>query len=440
MDRWRDRGLVSRRFLFGKRKGVGFTQSAVERFARDHADEVRRGSRFSLLDEGERAEIIARAKDLAQQGATTAEITRQLASQFGRSPETIRLTLKRHDREHPEEAILHEAKRGLSDERKAEIARRAMQGASLERLAREFGCSVAAVRRAVKEERIRRLWSEPVDYVYNPEFDAPNADEAILGPEPPESPRKSSAKPPAGLPPYLASLYEVPLLTREQERYYFRKMNYLKYKAAKLRERLDPKKVSTRDLDRLEELLRQATEVRNLLIRRNLRLVVSICKKYATPGTNFFEMVSDGNVSLMRAIDRFDYSRGFKLSTYATWAIRKNFARSIPAEYARRDRFRTGLDELFQSSRDDRGSAFEQELIHEGQRRAIDRVLHRLSERERQIIVNRFGLNRGTEPQTLEQVGMKMGVTKERIRQLERRALDKLRRYVAEEKLEVPGV
>ena len=66
------------------------------------------------------------------------------------------------------------------------------------------------------------------------------------------------------------------------------------------------------------------------------------------PGTNFFEMVSDGNMSLIRAIEKFDYTKGNKFSTYATWAIMKNFARSIPAEHTLLDRFRTGNDEVFQ--------------------------------------------------------------------------------------------
>lgn len=70
--------------------------------------------------------------------------------------------------------------------------------------------------------------------------------------------------------------------------------------------------------------------------------MVSIAKKHMRPNANFFEMVSDGNMSLLRAIEKFDFSRGNKFSTYASWAIMKNFARSIPAEHTLLDRFKTG--------------------------------------------------------------------------------------------------
>src|SRR5262249_14679004 len=143
----------------------------------------------------------------------------------------------------------------------------------------------------------------------------------------------SRVKPPAGLPPYLASLYgDAPLLSREQEAHLFRKMNYLKYRAAKLREALDPARARTADLDEYERLQGEALAVKNQIIRANLRLVVSIAKKRVGTTNNFFELVSDGNMSLIRAVEKFDFARGFKFSTYASWAIMKNFARSIPEE------------------------------------------------------------------------------------------------------------
>ena len=110
-------------------------------------------------------------------------------------------------------------------------------------------------------------------------------------------------------------------------------MNYLKFKAAKLRDKLDKTRPQVRGMDAIEELLDRAVEIKNFLIRSNLRLVVSIAKRHIKPTSNFFEMVSDGNMSLIRAIEKFDYTKGNKFSTYATWAIMKNFARSIPAEH-----------------------------------------------------------------------------------------------------------
>jgi RNA polymerase sigma factor (sigma-70 family) len=257
----------------------------------------------------------------------------------------------------------------------------------------------------------------------------------------PQSAEKHSTfRAPPGLPPYLAQLYSIPLLSKEQEAYHFRKMNYLKFRAARLRDQLDVSRAKTRVMDQIERSLDEAVEVKNLLIRSNLRLVVSIAKKHVKPNGNFFEMVSDGNISLIRAIEKFDFSRGFKFSTYATWAIMKNYARSIPAEHNLLDRYRTGSEELFMSSPDQRSDQFEQELVNHRQHEAIIQILNRLDERERNIIMFRFGLNQDSEPQTLEQLGGRFGVTKERIRQLESRALDKLRKIAMDEKLDIPGI
>ena len=153
----------------------------------------------------------------------------------------------------------------------------------------------------------------------------------------------------------------MPLLTREQEAHLFRKMNYLKYQANRLREQLDPTRAKTADLDEIERLQEEALAVKNQIIRANLRLVVSIAKRHVGPSNNFFELVSDGNMSLIRAVEKFDYARGNKFSTYASWAIMKNFARTIPEENYRRDRFVTGHEEMFEAAADNRTDEHEYE-------------------------------------------------------------------------------
>ena len=163
------------------------------------------------------------------------------------------------------------------------------------------------------------------------------------------------------MPPYLASLYEVPLLTREQEVHLFRKMNYLKYKASKLREQLDLNQPKSSLMDRIEKLYDESVATKNQIIRANLRLVVSIAKRYVGPAGDFFELVSDGNMSLIRAVEKFDVSRGNKFSTYASWAIMKNFARTIPDALRHRDRFCTSHSEMFSTVEDARADHYEQE-------------------------------------------------------------------------------
>jgi RNA polymerase primary sigma factor/RNA polymerase sigma factor len=276
----------------------------------------------------------------------------------------------------------------------------------------------------------------PLDYMLSKEFTRPAAAETILGPAPQATAAARKVRRPADLPPYLASLYEVPLLTAEQERHLFRKYNFLKHLASKLREELDPVRPQSRLLDRIEELHAQAVETKNQIIRANLRLVVSVTKKYARGADDFFERVSEGNVSLMKAVEKFDYTRGFKFSTYATWAIQKNFAREYVTRGRYFDRFRTGHADPFDRAVDQRSDGFELERLQAQREQQVEKILGCLTERERQIIGKRYGLTGSFEGQTLKAVGSDLGVSKERIRQLEGRALAKLREAAAKARIE----
>jgi RNA polymerase primary sigma factor/RNA polymerase sigma factor len=118
----------------------------------------------------------------------------------------------------------------------------------------------------------------------------------------------------------------------------------------------------------------------------------------------------------------------------------KNYARSIPNELKQRERFRTSHDELFVVSEERRSDWMGQELEHRSRISEVRKILSRLDDREQKIIMHRFGLDYSQEPQTLKQVGEALGVTKERVRQIESRALDKLRVAVEEDKIDPPGV
>jgi len=220
----------------------------------------------------------------------------------------------------------------------------------------------------------------------------------------------------------------------------FRKYNYLKYRAAKLRNSLVPTRATTKKMDEIESLYKEAAATKNAIVRANLRLVVSIAKRHVAQQDNLFELISDGNMSLIRAVEKFDYARGNKFSTYASWAIMKNFARTIPQEYKIQDRFRTSFDEIFAATEERRGDQYEAESAQAQRERQIGRILKRLDEREQKIIISRFGLDHDQEPQTLKQVGEQLGVTKERIRQIEARALNKLRIAAQEAKIDLTGI
>jgi RNA polymerase primary sigma factor/RNA polymerase sigma factor len=223
------------------------------------------------------------------------------------------------------------------------------------------------------------------------------------------------------------------LLTREQEVWLFRKFNFLKHQASELRKHLNPERPSTRLMDQIEKIYEEIVGLKNRLVRSNLRLVVSIAKRRVAPGDSFFDLVSDGNMSLIRAVEKFDYSRGNKFSTYASWAIMKNFARTIPDEHRRRDRFRAADMDLLQSAADRRADEYQQRIAEGDRLKQVGKFLDRLDSREQTIIIRRYGLDHEHEPQTLKEVGTALGVTKERVRQIEAKALEKLREAAAAE-------
>lgn len=320
-----------------------------------------------------------------------------------------------------------------------DLLTRFLDGASPEVLARDFGMTRPAVHAALATARAQRLLDLQIEFIDNPEFHTPDAELRICGPEPAVADSAARVRIPAGLPAYLGELYRVPLLTREQEQYYFRRMNFRKSQLLELRKQLCTSKPAAKLIKSLEAIADDILRIKNHLIRSNLRLVVSIAKKYIKSGTAFFELVSDGNISLMRAVEKFDYARGNKFSTYASWAILKNFTRSVPAEHQRLDRFRTGQDEIFAQSSEHRSSAITDEQVNRGQRAIIREMLNELDGREQKVIAFRYGLDEGAEPQTLEQVGWRLGVTKERVRQIEVRTLEKLRRIAERRAVEIPG-
>jgi RNA polymerase primary sigma factor/RNA polymerase sigma factor len=439
ISRWREQGLVSRRFLFdGKRRRVGFLRSSVDRFVAQNTERVRRGERFSQLTDAERQDIIERARRLVRAGGCPSEVARRVARHMNRSVETVRYTLKQFDKQHPDQAVFPEQTGILTDEAKKKIYQQSRRGESVDSLARRFCRTRTTIYRVLNEMRARRILELPLDYMHHESFDRSGIEKEIMVPTPVAETPQKKARGPSGLPPYLAALYEVPLLTREQEYHLFRKFNYLKYKATKLRQKLDPARARTSLMNEIEKLYDEAVKIKNEIVQANLRLVVSIAKRHVSGTEDFFSLVSDGNMSLIRAAEKFDFSRGNKFSTYASWAIMKNYARTIPDEFKHRDRFRTSQEELFTTRQDIRSDEVGQESAQRQREEQVEQILAQLDDRERKIIVSRFGLDHSREPLTLKEVGQEMGVTKERIRQLEARALNKARHAAEEAHIDLP--
>ncbi len=439
VSRWRERGLVGRRVIIKGRRQLAFSKSTIEQFLATHQERVERSGRFSHLSQGEKEDILRRARRLSAAGGCLTETSKRIARKLGRSAETVRYTIKNFDREHPEKAIYPDATGPLDGADKETIFNSFRKGTPVLTLANKYHKATSTIHRSINEIRAEQM-IQPVDLMYHESFDDASKEAEITQPMPDEEKFVEShrgMKAPRDVPAELASLYEWPLLTKEQEQHQFRLMNFLKHKLNKLKKSINPASVRVSEMRQIEDLQRRVNVVKERLINCNMRLVASIAKKHSNAAESLFEMISDGNLSLMRAVEKFDFSRGFKFSTYASWAIMKNFARSIPDEKHYRERYVTGHEDLFETKPETRTD--EQEIMQEVEQ-AKDRISHLLRDldpRTRDVIRMRNGLD-GASEMTLEQIGNHFGITKERVRQINVRGMKMLREKASVETIDMP--
>lgn len=309
----------------------------------------------------------------------------------------------------------------------------------------------AASRKAVKRRTVnyfesfrrRRRWKKAdleavarsiqlrdLTVIENPEFDLLELSEAVT----PEEGRpingeleSVSAKTLNSLPSYLAGLYRVPLLTPYGEQFLFRKLNYLRHWAAVLRDRMNRDKTPRRDLvETIHGMLSEIDRTRSQIIEANLRLVVSISRRFADNRNGFEELVSEGNLILMKAVDKFDYGRGFRFSTYATHAVQRHIFRLFQTRQRRRNREQLTADEILGDLLPD--VVEEMPLDPQGDvRQLVSKWNECLDEREQYIIGSRFGVDGHSDSRTLRDLSDELGISKERVRQVQIRAMQKLR-------------
>jgi RNA polymerase sigma factor (sigma-70 family) len=238
------------------------------------------------------------------------------------------------------------------------------------------------------------------------------------------------------------------LLTAEEERVLFLQYNYARFRVAELQKDIGPSGPTD---EQAEELLRwysTAVRYREQIAETNLALVLAMAKRTRMSEVDFADLVSEGNMALLRSVDKFDCGRGFKFSTYACRAILKAFSRQGMKLSKYRQRFPTDFDPALEKSNhlENVRETHEQECAEEVKHIVLNNDAD-LTQVEQTVIHHRFGLGlsgsgtssrEGTgeqkreEPLTLEQVGQIIGVTKERVRQIQNKALEKIRLYLEE--------
>jgi RNA polymerase primary sigma factor len=320
------------------------------------------------------------------------------------------------------------------------------------------------------------------------ELEAAEKDEARLRKEEELALKASPTNDPVRM--YLKEIGKVALLTAEEEVDLAKRIEAGLFASEKLVTNARIPVALRRDLEAIEY---DGSIAKRRLVEANLRLVVSIAKRYVGRGMLFLDLIQEGNLGLIRAVEKFDYTKGYKFSTYATWWIRQAITRAI-ADQARTIRIPVHMVETInkliriqrqllqdlgrEPTPEEVGKEMdlspdkvleiqklaqepvsldtpigEEDDSHLGDfiedsdaivpidaasfillQEQLDAVLHSLSEREKKVIQLRFGLTDG-HPRTLEEVGKEFGVTRERIRQIESKTLSKLRHPSRSQKL-----
>lgn len=275
--------------------------------------------------------------------------------------------------------------------------------------------------------RAEQLLQRDVKFIANREFANLDRHEFIVSPSTGKPVGRRAGVIPVDLPAYFAALYEVPLLTPGEEVELFRAYNFLKFAADQLRSTLNPRRPAKTKVSEIERLLGEADQVRERIVRANLRLVVANARLFADAHNSFDDLVSDGNLSLIEAVEKFDFARGFRFSTYATHAIRRSYFRRISRKQRDRQRFVPTDPDILQSAPEREAS----EVDDGSSQKLYDRLMTRMSEcltdREQAIVRARFNLDGKGESQTLAVLAKRLGLCKERVRQLQHKAIEKLR-------------
>jgi len=229
------------------------------------------------------------------------------------------------------------------------------------------------------------------------------------------------------------------LMKGGEEQLMFLRFNYAKLRLSRLQRAIKRDGLTKESAEQFLEWHRRFEHFREYLVRTNLALVLAMAKRTRLGDVDFAEIVSEGNMALIRAVDKFNVDRGFKFSTYACRAILKAFSRAALKHNRHRTRFPVEFEPDMEKSDwiDRKRDVVEEDCIDE-LKQIVDRNLADLSDTEQTVLRRRFNWEQADDrPLTLEQVGAIIGVTKERVRQIQNKAMAKIRKLMDEGVLRV---
>ena len=289
---------------------------------------------------------------------------------------------------------------------------------------------------ANEAQRLRRRLAEMLEYVHSPLLLRPDAEKRFA-----PDVAASEARPPRSVGSRLepSSSKRSRSLSREQECALFLRYNYYRHRMMEILKDHAGKRLTAAATRELLKWDHAALDARDEIVQVNLGLVPSMVERSRLTGVDFAELISEGQLALLRSVDKFDCSRGFKFSTYACRAILTSISRAVALMARHRAQFPTEYDpdlqksDLLEVKREDTEATCIQQLAGILTDNTAD-----LTATERRVLSERFGVRdtptkAATAPKTLRQVAEVFGVTKERVRQIQNKALAKLRQALDEQ-------
>jgi len=282
---------------------------------------------------------------------------------------------------------------------------------------------------------LTKLLTEPMDYMDHPDFSKRGIEKELFGQEAKLADRRGwrFIEQPDAITDCVRLGERVPALSSEQEQHLFKRFNFARRETSRILSAYAGKTLTPVVTRRLLAWGHRVLVCRGVIVRLNMPLVLAMAKRTKLNHVDFNEMISEGNMALLRSVEKFDCARGFKFSTYSCRAILKSFSRVAMRASRYRGQFPTEFDPAMERSdhADRMREQVEKDCVDELKDILVENMAG-LSNVERTVICERFAIGKALigddpSPKTLEQVGLIIGVTKERVRQIQNKALKKIR-------------
>ncbi|AQQ70820.1 RNA polymerase principal sigma factor HrdB [Limihaloglobus sulfuriphilus] len=443
IDRWRRQGLVSRTYIYeDSRRRVGVRESDMKKFISRHPEMFRRASKFSRMNDHEKRQIISLAKDMAAEDhQNRKEIIDLIAAKVSRSCETVRYTLEAYEKQNGTESVFSKPFGSIDPETAASIHTAFSSGESVEKLAQEHNRSTSSIYRILNQVKARDIKNHNFSYVYNPDFDNRNKVDSILAAkisfDSDTMPGTVSSE--HEMQEYINIINNMPVLNADLEIAAFTKYNCLKYLCSKIQDKISISNPKSSYIAQFEDYLKEAERIQNFIIECNLRIVVNTALRYANKGYSFYDLISEGNLALIRAVEKYDCVYSHRFASFANLYIQKVFAAKLSKEWRRKDKPK-GFDlagiavstemSPLKKLGDDEKKSYNLETV----------IKNNLTNTESYIIRNHYGITGSLlpfKPKTIKTISEELGIGRDKVKLHELKALQKLRHCLSKEEYEL---